>query len=586
MGIPLKNGSDPWDQLIVEVCAKIGATTGNVLTEKQRPMVESRMKRRLLELKFTDTSEYQAYWRANVAAETSHLIGLLTTHFTSFFREFSHFEWLASELPALAKAARSEGRDTLNFWSAACSKGQEVWSLAMWLHHHLPKIDPTMKWKVHGTDIDPTSVQEGMNGVYHRREIETCPRHLWEGLWVRGKDDIADWYKAKSAISSHVSFGSANLLDLRTTEKRYDAIFCRNVLIYFDKANQLKAVGSLFKFLSPHGALITGMSESLNGLGLDLKSFAPSVYRTASAVRANQPKEAVVSTVRTPELAPPKPMKVLCVDDSATVINILKKLLRAPDYEVVAVATNGVEAIEKLKTFAPDVITLDVHMPEMDGPTFLRTSGIARTIPVIMVSSVSRDDTGFVNPLFDLGVCDFVEKPTLANMKEIGDELTQKLRMAWFAKKKNVSIARSEGQAPAPVRTRPAGHIVFNVGAGDRVNLLHVLRQQSWGSDELTIIATGFTNIDELRRDCEALTPTCQRLSVVSKAAPIISGKPVIILHFKNGSSEELRVVKRSREILVIDDGGSLPQNLRSLATDVSPATSFSYLVDKYLGGA
>ncbi len=585
MGAAQKLSTDPWDQLIAEVCAKIGATTGNVLTEKQRPMVESRMKRRMLELKFTETSDYRAYWKANDQSETAHLVGLLTTHFTSFFREFSHFEWLASELPALAKAARSEGRDTLWFWSAACSKGQEVWSLAMWLHHHLPKIDPTMKWKVHGTDIDPTSVQEGINGVYHRREIETCPRHLWEGLWVRGKGEIADWYKAKSSINSHVSFGTANLLDLRASDKRYDAIFCRNVLIYFDKANQLKAVGALFKCLSPQGALITGMSESLNGLGLDLKSFAPSVYRTGSAVRALSPKAPEVTTSRAPDLTPPKPMKVLCVDDSATVINILRKLLRAPDYEVVAVATNGVEALEKLKSFSPDVITLDVHMPEMDGPTFLKTSGIAKSIPVVMVSSVGRDDSGLVNPLFDLGVCDFVEKPTLANMKEIGEELTQKLRMAWLSKKKNLTLSRTEASAPS-VRSRPAGHIVFNVTAGDRYSLLHVLRQQNWVNDDITIVASGISNLEELRSECAALTSKCKRLTVLPKATPVSTERPVIILHFKHGNTEDLKVLKRSREILIVDDGDTLTQALRGMASDVSPATSFSYLVDKYLGGA
>jgi hypothetical protein len=189
-----------------------------------------------------------------------------------------------------------------------------------------------------------------------------------------------------------------------------------------------------------------------------------------------------------------------------------------------------------------------------------------------------------VNPLFDLGVSDFVEKPTLANMKEIGEELTQKLRMAWLGKKKNISLARSE--AKTPVRARPAGHIVFNVGAGDRANLLHVLRQQSWGSDELTVVAYGVANLEDLRRECAALTPTCRSLNVLSKAVPIISGKPVVILHFKNGSVEELKVVKRTREILVVDDGGTLPQTLRNLASDVSPSTSFSYLVDKYLGGA
>ena len=288
MSTALKENVYNWNNLIQDVAVVMSKETGNVMGEKQYPMIESRLKRRCTELKITHPADYKQYWTQHQTEENKHLIGLLTTHFTSFFREYSHFEWLAGELPSIVAHAKKEGRSTIKLWSAACSKGQEVWSLCMWLQFHMPKIDPSMSWQVYGSDIDPVSVKEAENGVYHRRELETAPRHLWEGYWIRGKDEISDWYKIKSDLKSKTKFFTMNLLK-PTVEEKFDVIVCRNVLIYFDRDNQENIAKSLLKRLTPEGTLITGMSESLSGFGLPIRGVAPSVYKPQSATVVSLP---------------------------------------------------------------------------------------------------------------------------------------------------------------------------------------------------------------------------------------------------------------------------------------------------------
>ena len=580
MSLAYKESTYSWDHLVDDISHEVSKLTGNVMSEKQRPMVESRMRRRCLDLKFNTPVEYRTYWRAHTEAENKVLIGLLTTHFTSFFREFLHFEWIAEELPTLVASARKEGRSTLKFWSAASSKGQEVWSLCMWLNHHMPKIDASMKWEVHGSDIDQVSVKEGENGVYHRRELETAPRHLWEGQWVRGKGDIEDWYKIKAELKSHAHFQTQNLLSLTVpvTEK-FDVIMCRNVLIYFDRTNQENIVKSLLKYLTPQGALITGMSESLSGYGLPIKGMAPSVYKSQTALTL----EPAAKKVTTPSsVTLPVPLRVLCVDDSPTVITILKKILKAPDFEIVGTANNGEEAMEKMKTLKPDVITLDLHMPVMDGPTFLKTSGAASTIPVVVVSSVDRDHAPLISPLKDLGVCDFVEKPTLGNINDIADELAQKLKMGWIAKKKNPGL-KSESFSTTTYKQRPAGHIVFNFSPSDEGDVLRVLSEQKWSQDELTFFVNGAVT-PALRDKIQLKLPAGTRTNYVTVGDKISSTKKTVWLMFKGANTYALRINRRPEDFMVMEE--QFPdQSLKSSADDILPSTSFSYLVDKLLGG-
>ncbi len=566
-----------WDFLVKEISETITKITGNVLEEKQRPMVESRLKRRCLDLKMTSPDEYKNFWKKNQEEENKILIGLLTTHFTSFFREFSHFEWLASELPAIVANARKEGRKTLKIWSAASSKGQEVWSLCMWLQHHLPKIDPGMDWTILGSDIDSASIKEAENGVYHKRELETAPRHLWEGHWLRGKGDIADWYKIKPELRQRARFMTMNLMEINfNREEVFDVILCRNVLIYFDRKNQERIILSLLKHLNPNGTLITGLSESLGGYGLPVKGVAPSVYKHQASTVLEFPKKTLPQAERLPA-----PMKVLCVDDSMTIINILKKILVPPQFEVIGMAANGIEAIEQLKILKPDVITLDIHMPEMDGPTFLKTSGIASKIPVIVVSSVGRDHDPLIEPMKSLGVVDFVEKPTLSNISQIGDELVQKLKMGWL-NRKNISVAPVS--VSKELKSRPSGMVVFNFGLGDELKLQRVLSEHDWNGDHLIFKYNGTSFPASFKERIQFSVRKAQKvdLTLHEERTPF-TDKPVIWLGFQGGDYKQMQSKRRKHEFMVVEE--SSPSYILGEASDISPTTSFNYLINKFFRG-
>lgn len=578
MGSALKNTEYNWDSLIKDVAVAISKETGNIMGEKQFPMIESRMKRRCSELKIASAAEYKKYWSLHQNEENKHLIGLLTTHFTSFFREFSHFEWIAKELTTIVAHAKKEGRTTIKFWSAASSKGQEVWSLCMWLQFHMPKIDPSMNWQVVGSDIDPVSVKEGENGVYHRRELETAPRHLWEGFWVKGKGEIADWYKIKSDLKARARFQTMNLLNVQINEK-FDVILCRNVLIYFDRQNQENIAKSLLKQLTPEGTLITGMSESLSGFGLPIRGVSPSVYKPQSATVISLPAKATTNTTSTLEI--PKPLKVFCIDDSPTVLTILKKILKAPDFEVIGTASDGQDAISKLNTLKPDVITLDLHMPIMDGPTFLKQSGIALTVPVVVVSSVGREHAPIMNQISGSGVSDFVEKPTLTNINEIGEELIQKLRMGWLTKKNNV---RAGQLTVATQKKRPNGSVLFNFGLRDEKNLLHVLNEQKWENDEIILCFNGnLSQLEEIKNKLKVNLSKAKKVTFVTRTEiPQRTNLPSIWLHFKDGSFDFVKFNKKATDFVVVEESTI---NKSEHVDDESPTTSFSYLVDKLLGG-
>lgn len=564
-----------WLTVVKEVSGVIGKITGNVFTDKQYPMVESRLKRRCSELKLQSATQYLQYWKNNQKKENDVLVGLLTTHFTSFFREFVHFEWLANELPSMVARAQKENRKTLRFWSAACSRGHEVWSLCFFLDYELKKLNYPVDFVVYGSDIDDVSLKEAQNAVYHRRDIETAPRHYWENNCVRGKDDISDWYKIKTPLRDKAKFFKMNLLhpDLPSSEK-FDVIFVRNVLIYFDRENQIRMCRSLLEHLYDHGTLIIGVSESLSGLLSDIKTMGPSIY-----------KKQIAPTVSAPEVKPqnvpvlPKPLKVFCIDDSPTVLTILKKILSAPDFEIIGTAAHGEEAIEKLKTIEPDVITLDLHMPVMDGATFLATTGIAKKIPVVIVSSVDREDP-IISKLNNSGVTDIVEKPTLTNISMIGEELSQKLKTGWKVMK--TGHLRAELNQGITKKKRGPAVVVFNFGTGDERKVGIVLNELKAHNDHITLVFNG----DEISRKTAALRINSQTggnydvQSIVSRSR--FPNYPVVWLHFANGSSDKIKTNKMDTDYILIEEKRELAD---ITGDDISPYTSFSYLIDKVIAG-
>ena len=217
--------------LIEKVSNVVHKISGNRLGDKQAYMVETRVKKRMMELGIKSADEYAKYIDQNLDHESYILVGLITTHHTFFFREFPHFEILKSKLPELLAGAKKRGDKNLTVWSAACSRGHEVYSLAMFLDFHIPQIDPSMSFKILGTDIDGESVKIANNGVYHHNEIKEIPMNFMGTNWAKGTGEIALYSKVKTILKSKCEFKPGNLL------KIYDAV--KETFLFILKLNKL-----------------------------------------------------------------------------------------------------------------------------------------------------------------------------------------------------------------------------------------------------------------------------------------------------------------------------------------------------------
>jgi chemotaxis protein methyltransferase CheR len=409
------------EKLVKEVSKEISARSGVVLGEKQYSMVESRLRSHFIKKGVKTVGEFQTLWKGSYEIETEELLSLLTTHHTFFFREFIHFEYLKKILPSLVEKAKSRPDKTIHIWSSACSRGHEVYSLACFFENHLKHIDPTIKYKILGTDVDPASVKYAENGVYPFREVKEIPHTYLQDYWVRGTGNISDYAKIKKGIKQNCEFLPFNLITpgKELAGKKFDLIFCRNVYIYFTQDQIRKSTDTQLNYLEKEGLFIIGISESLHNIYSELDTVGTSVYLRKSEIHAAKPVET----------APQGPLKVLCVDDSDSILNLLKVVLgRDLKFKIVGTAKNGLLAQEFLKTNKVDVITLDLHMPEMDGLTFLEKNMGPNLPPVLVVSSVSRENMEVAQKALRLGAKDYVEKPEFSKIELSGEQIRTKLK--------------------------------------------------------------------------------------------------------------------------------------------------------------
>ncbi len=490
MSAPLvkaKTKSDSSDPVIQEIAKIAKDLTGVQLTERHSAMISSRLQKRLGQLNLSSFQEYLTYLKKNWDSESTVLIGTLTTHHTYFFREFSHFEYLTAKvLPFLVPQVLARADKTMRIWSAASSRGQEVYSLAMVLQTALAKQYPEAVGKIKidilGTDIDPESVTIGKNGVYPWNEVKEIPLHFLSSNWVRGSGDISNFAKAKTHLRTVCRFEQQNLLDLKLrNEKPFDFIFCRNVFIYFNPEQIQKITHDLLKNTSPEGFVFLGISESLHGMPLPVKTVGPSIYVKEShpwVAKTTTTKTATVET-KVPVMEVERPIRVLVVDDSPSIHTLMKQVFTKEfGFEIAGHAMNGVEASEIMKKTPVDALTLDIHMPVQDGVEYLRTNFNSKHPPVVMVSSVSREDSSLAAQAIEIGAADYVEKPALNNLKQRADELRTKIRCAVRSNSsgsRDISLDKSFHAAPTAVDPGSKARVIIMQGA-DRSRVSQILK--------------------------------------------------------------------------------------------------------------
>lgn len=270
------------DKEVFEAIArKISGITGVQLGEKQASLVFSRLSKHLRNLGGISAQQYWEYLANHETEEIPVLISLLTTHHTFFFRELVHFEYLEQDLPRLVKAVKDSGRTTLRVWCAACSHGQEGYSIAMFLDYHLKQLGSGLSYKITFSDVDQESVRISSNGIYRNDELNRVPLTYRSNHWSRGTGKVADFSRIKNKISQNCEFKVINLLELDRLPVRepYDIIFVRNVFIYFTSAEIERITNNLVKHMEPHALLFTGVSESLMGLNIPVDHIGKSIYQ-------------------------------------------------------------------------------------------------------------------------------------------------------------------------------------------------------------------------------------------------------------------------------------------------------------------
>ena len=260
------------------LAAYIYEVSGIKMPETKKTMLEGRLRRRLRAVGVDTLDGYCDYVFAgdHLAAEGLHLINAVTTNKTDFFREPAHFDYLVERvLPALA----TRGVRTLRAWSAACSTGPEPYTLAMVLDDHAERTGGP-DYGILATDLDTEVLATARSGIYAAELVDPVPAALRRKYVMTSNDPARRDVRIVPRLRSAIGFGRLNLMDDRyPVGDAMHLIFCRNVLIYFDKPTQKKVVSQLYDCLAPGGYLFLGHSESITGLGLPLEQVANTVFR-------------------------------------------------------------------------------------------------------------------------------------------------------------------------------------------------------------------------------------------------------------------------------------------------------------------
>jgi chemotaxis protein methyltransferase CheR len=205
------------------------------------------------------------------------LIDAISTNLTSFFRENSHFEFLRTRLlPNLAKSRGGAGRVRLRGWSAACSTGEEPYTLAMTVLDVLGDA-AAADTRLLATDICHTVLKKARAGRYAADRVANIPAPMRERFLERIAGETSE-YDVRPAVKAMVKFNHLNLMESWPFQGPFDFVFCRNVMIYFDKPTQEKLVNRIHGVLAPGGVLFTGHSESLTGITHGLRYLEPTIY--------------------------------------------------------------------------------------------------------------------------------------------------------------------------------------------------------------------------------------------------------------------------------------------------------------------
>jgi chemotaxis protein methyltransferase CheR len=275
------------DRHFAGIAEVIETRVGIKLPPGKRTMVEGRLRKRVRALGLTGLGAYgaQLFDKGGLDGELVHLIDCVTTNKTDFFREPSHFEFLRDvAVPELARR-QSPRPLSLKVWSAASSSGAEAYTAAMVLQDMI-NAGKHLRFSILGTDISTEMLEQARKAVYPCDFVVPVPAPMQQRYLMRSRDPRKDVVRVSPELRRQVHFERLNLMDENYPfDRDVDVIFCRNVLIYFDKPTQQRVLSRLISHLRPGGFLILGHSESMAGSALpSLRTIIPTIYQADTSI--------------------------------------------------------------------------------------------------------------------------------------------------------------------------------------------------------------------------------------------------------------------------------------------------------------
>jgi chemotaxis protein methyltransferase CheR len=248
--------------------------SGITLHEGKRSLVTARLQKRLRVHGYGTFSQYLKHVEGDQSGgELVELLDAIATNHTYFFREEQHFDLLTSRVVPEWRA-RTAG-EPMRIWSAACSTGEEPYTIAMTLRDMAAAPDFTIV----ASDLSTKALRAAKAATYKLQGVESLPRETLRAHFEKGMGAQAGLVRVAAPVRKHVTFRNLNLLEIGDMRERYDVVFCRNVMIYFDKQVQQRVVSMLERHITPGGYLFISHAESLNGITHGLRWVAPAVYQ-------------------------------------------------------------------------------------------------------------------------------------------------------------------------------------------------------------------------------------------------------------------------------------------------------------------
>jgi chemotaxis protein methyltransferase CheR len=277
MGFDLLHIEDITDRQFNEISHLVKDIAGINLHMGKKELVKARLNKRLRQLQLHSYSEYMKYLKGDSHnEELIYLLDAISTNLTSFFREADHFEYLEKQYLEQRKSnARKHGR--LRIWSAGCSTGEEPYSIAMILNEVISN-QPGWNIKILATDLSTKVLKIAHEGIFNQDRINNIPPAYRSKYFECVQSTKPLKYAVSSKLRQIVYFSRLNLMDKWPMKGPFDVIFCRNVMIYFDKPTQQNLIERFSNILGEGGILFIGHSESLTGIKHNLKYVLPTIY--------------------------------------------------------------------------------------------------------------------------------------------------------------------------------------------------------------------------------------------------------------------------------------------------------------------